>query len=1077
MTTYTLRRTSVAKAAPPLLDTSQQAVVAHAEGPLLVLAGPGTGKTTTMVEAIVDLVEARGVRPEEILALTFSRKAAEQLRDRVTGRLGRTLGSPMSSTFHSFAYSLVRQHAVKDAYAAPLRLLSAAQQDVVLRDLLRPTPEAVQWPASLADAVRTRGFAHEVQLLLARARERGLDGVALAELGRRSGRPEWVAAGHFLDDYLDILDAQSALDYPDLVVRAVALAEQPRVQAELRDRYAWVLVDEYQDTDPSQVALLQALAGDGRNLVVVGDPDQSIYGFRGAEVRGILDFPSQFRTREGAPAPVVALQTTRRFGPALLAASRAIATSIPTTGAIPGEAFAAFREPVPVEGEHGGGELEVLHFETARAEVEHVADLLRRAHLEEGIGWSEMAVLVRSGRSSIPPLRRALTAAGVPVEVSADDTPLMAEPAVQPLLDALRVALNLGNTDPQHPHYVDAGKARTLLTSPLGGMDAAELRGLARALHRREKAADGDGRRVRPSDELVREALLDPDLLTGLATDRSAERAVDKVRRLGELLRRARALLAQEMSAEEVLWALWSGTRWPTRLRSAAMTGGAAAAAAHRDLDAVCALFEEAAKAEEQRGHTSAESFLDTLLAQQIPADTLAERGVRGEAVRLLTAHRAKGLEWRVVVVPQVQEGSWPDLRRRSTLLRADEVGPDGVLPPVEPRALLAEERRLFYVACTRARQRLIVTAVASPDDDGDQPSRFTEELGVEPSRVQGRPQRPLSLDGLVADLRRTVADPGTPPALRAAAVRRLAVLARERHRDVPLVPAADPATWWGTRARSLSERPVRPVDEPVTLSASALDALLACPAKWFLEREARSSGESSASQGFGNIVHGLADRVVKGEFGDEVTVDDLMEHVDQVWGQLPFRTPWSSAKDREEIRAALSWFLDWHRRPGAREVLATEQRIKAEVTVGGQVVRLYGFADRLELDADGRVVVVDLKTTKQHPAQDAVAEHPQLGLYQLAVANGAVDDLVGRPGEAGGAELIQLRGSDLRAAKVQRQDALAPEGEARVIEVQLAEAVQRIRDEEFPAQEGKHCDYCVFTAMCPAKTSGTVLS
>jgi RecB family exonuclease len=120
--------------------------------------------------------------------------------------------------------------------------------------------------------------------------------------------------------------------------------------------------------------------------------------------------------------------------------------------------------------------------------------------------------------------------------------------------------------------------------------------------------------------------------------------------------------------------------------------------------------------------------------------------------------------------------------------------------------------------------------------------------------------------------------------------------------------------------------------------------------------------------------------------------------------------------------------------------------------------------------------VVVDLKTTKQHPSQEAVAEHAQLGLYQLAVANGAVDELLGAPAAAGGAELVQLRG-DIRAAKVQRQGPLDDTVGTRPVELQLTEAVRRIRDEDFPAQEGKHCDYCDFTAMCPAKTSGTVLS
>ena len=191
----------------------------------------------------------------------------------------------------------------------------------------------------------------------------------------------------------------------------------------------------------------------------------------------------------------------------------------------------------------------------------------------------------------------------------------------------------------------------------------------------------------------------------------------------------------------------------------------AGARLANRDLDAVCALFETAARAEEQRGHTSVETFLATLVAQEIPADTLAERGVHGESVRLLTAHRSKGLEWRLVVVAHVQETAWPDLRRRTSLLQADRIGAEQYAVPVlQPdtttRELLAEERRLFYVACTRARERLVVTAVASPEDEGEQPSRFLTELGVEVRHLQGRPPRPLSLLGLVSELRRTAADP-----------------------------------------------------------------------------------------------------------------------------------------------------------------------------------------------------------------------------------------------------------------------------------------------------------------------------
>ncbi|HET7534387.1 MAG TPA: ATP-dependent DNA helicase [Nocardioidaceae bacterium] len=1079
MTSYRLVHPSVVRTAAPVLDSFQRSVVDHESGPLLVLAGPGTGKTTTLVEAIVDRVERRGVAPDSVLALTFSRKAAEQLRDRVTARIGRTMSTTLSSTFHSFAYGLIRAHGPKGLYDEPLRLLSAPEQDVVLQRLLTHEAESVRWPAALDRAVGTRGFAREVQTVLARAREKGLEPSDLVALGRTEDQPVWTAAGLFMEQYLDILDSESAIDYPELIHRAVALAETPDVRERLRRQYSWVFVDEYQDTDPSQVRLLQALAGDGRNLVVVGDPDQSIYAFRGAEVRGILDFPDQFRTLEGERARTVALRVTRRFGPVLLEASRSVAGAIPTKGSIDAELFQAFRNPEPTQTPFGPGRVEVRTFDTARAETEHVADLLRRAHLEDAVPWSQMAVLVRSGRSSIPSLRRSLGAAGVPVEVASDDTPLVREPAVAVILDALRVVLNLDNDDPAHPDYIGTTRVDSLLGSPLAGLDAPEVRALARLLRAREKTvAAAEDRGPRPSPELMREALLAPEVLEGIPG-----RPAAKLFRLGTLLRGARVELDAGATAEEVLWTLWSGTRWPVRLRAMVDEGGGAARMAHRDLDALCALFDEAARTEEQRGHTSVASFLAALAAQQIPADTLAEQGVRGDAVRLLTAHRSKGLEWRFVVVVSVQEGSWPDLRRRTTLLQADRIGTDGVLPPVTTATLLAEERRLFYVACTRAAERLLVTAVESPEEDGDQPSRFLDELAVEPVAVKGRPPRPLSLAGLVAELRRTASDPAASSALRSAAARRLARLALATEGGRPLAAQADPAHWWGTRGRSLAEQPLRSADEPVTLSASALESILTCPAKWFLEREAGGASPSTAAQGFGLVVHALADRIGKGELTD---TDDLMAYVDRVWGQISFRTPWSRSRERQEVKAALARFVAWHTRPGARTVVATEEHLTAEVTLpDGQRVRLNGYADRLELDEDGRVVVIDLKTSKYPPADKDLPANPQLGLYQYAVSRGAVDGLLAEhpdrpsgPVQPGGAELVQLRREVKGGAKVQQQVPQQPDEDGQLpVERQLMEAVRVLRGEEFPARAGGHCDHCSFHAICPVKSAGTVLS
>ncbi len=1102
-TTYRLVRAVTVDASPVDLDADQRRVVDHGSGPLLVLAGPGTGKTTTLVEAIAERIEHRGVHPDAVLGLTFSRKGAEQLRDRVAARVGRTMSGSTCSTFHSFAYGLIRQWTPRELYDEPLRLLSAPEQDVVLQQILTREAESIVWPQAIMGALGTRGFAAEVAQVLARAQEKGLGWESLRELGIRESLPEYVAAAAFMEQYDVVSGSQNFLDYASLIATAVQMLQDPdqRVRDELRRRYTHVFVDEYQDTDPAQVALLRAIAGDHargpgspvRELVVVGDPHQSIYGFRGAEVRGILEFPGTFRQAGGDPAETVVLGTTRRFGPHILRPAQRVAARLPLPAGVPRDVLARFLHPGSDAADEG--RVELLTYDTDRAEGEHLADLLRRAHLEDGFAWSDMAVLVRSGRATIPALRRALLAAGVPVEVASDDTPLVREPAVAPLLDALSIAVDAAVADPTHPAYVDPTRAADLLASPLADMDASDVRVLARRLRARERvAAAAEARTPRPSPELLREALLDPGVLADLIRPGDAER---RALALARLLRTVRDELAAGATVEEALWVLWDGSSWPGRLLAATRRGGVAARMAHRDLDAVVALFDAAARAEDQQEHTSVETFLHTLRAQQIPADTLAEQGVRDDAVRLLTAHRAKGLEWPLVVVAHVQEEAWPDLRRRTTLLRADRIGVGGrLVPPTTTRELLADERRLFYVACTRARRRLIVTAVASSDDEGEQPSRFLAELypddeGHRVTHVGGRPVRPLSLAGLVAELRRTAADDRTPEPLRDAAAARLARLTREHRSGVVRVPGADPVTWWGTHAWTAGEQPLRPADEPVVVSASALTSLTLCPAQWFLNREACAERATTQAQGFGNVVHALADRIGRGDEAlagrtREQVVDALMDHVDQVWGQIPFRTPWSSGREREEVRHALDRFLGKHEAQ-TRTLLATEVPLRAEVDLpDGQRVLLHGYADRIELDAQGRVVVVDLKTGKGTPTQAEIAEHPQLGLYQLAIAHGALATATaeghaeGAGGyvEPGGAELWQLRQEVGGAMRVQPQEVQGPDADGvRVIERQLMEAARRLRSEEFPARPGAHCTTCTFERFCPARTAGTVLS
>jgi superfamily I DNA/RNA helicase len=298
-----------------VLDEHQRAVVEHQSGPLLVLAGPGTGKTTTIVESVVDRIERRGLDPERVLILTFSRKAAEELRQRVTARLRRTTRTPLALTFHSYAYALLRRESILEGKAPP-RLLTGPEQLLEIRRLLHGELESggLDWPVSLREPLKTRGFAEELRDFLSRANERGLDGDRLIELGRRHGRGDWVAAGRFAERYQDRfdLDPEETYDYAELIGAASALLARPDVRERERSAHDVVFVDEYQDTDPAQELMLAQLAGDGRDLVAVGDPDQSIYGFRGADVQGIMKFPERFRT--GADAARVPPERGRSAG-------------------------------------------------------------------------------------------------------------------------------------------------------------------------------------------------------------------------------------------------------------------------------------------------------------------------------------------------------------------------------------------------------------------------------------------------------------------------------------------------------------------------------------------------------------------------------------------------------------------------------------------------------------------------------------------------------------------------------------------------------------------------------------------
>jgi RecB family exonuclease len=626
-------------------------------------------------------------------------------------------------------------------------------------------------------------------------------------------------------------------------------------------------------------------------------------------------------------------------------------------------------------------------------------------------------------------------------------------------------------------------EAQLLLTSPLGGMDSMSTRRVGRALREAERAELAGAALPRPSVELTSLALRHHELLDECPPSPD----VDAARALAQLLRRCERAIHTGSTAEEALWLLWSQTAWPERLRQQAGLGGQAGRRANRDLDAICALFDIAARSEEVSGLRGVTGFLAEVESQQIPADPLRESELRGAAVRVLTAHRAKGLEWALVVVAGVQEGRWPDVRRRGSLLEPDQLGRHEVLAPVPPATRIAEERRLFYVACTRARSRLVVTAVAGTEGEADQPSRFLAELGVTPRELPGRPRRPLSLSALVAELRSTTVDPEAPPRLREEAAVRLARLADATDRDGrPLASAARPEHWWGMRPLSRADQPLVAPEEPVHLSGSQLASVLACPRHWFLARKAQGESVRTTAATFGSVVHVLA------EYGahHKVDHDELASHLESVWNQLDFDAHWLSAVERVEAESALERFVTWQEARSHVTLLGTEVEFSCDVDLGSDRVHLTGSADRVERDTDGRIRIVDFKTSKTPPTAADMALYDQLGVYQLAVQQGAFAAVAGGDARPGGAELVylRLREGDSGHPKTFQQASLddvpfpvtlkdsedtALGEQPTWVHRRLADAAHIIRSEHHDARIGPACRYCPFRTSCPAQPAG----
>lgn len=1013
--------------------------IAHRGSPLILRGGPGTGKTAVLIEAALSRI-ADGQDPNSILMITYGRERASELRDAVAMHTSAAMNEPIARTFHSLAFSILKMKAHPED-AEPI-LMSGPEQDFFIRQLLEGDIEmgSTYWPAELIDlkapAIATRGFARELRDLILRAAERNLSPKILAQMATEHGEKYWEASAHFWNQYLAALymqevsagDAKRKIDPSQIVIEAFHhLRENSDLATQLRARFTTILVDEFQESDPAQRKLLRELAG--ADLLLCVDKESAVGRFRGADPDALEAELDHYLVHGNQ----IFLRECFRSAPAIFEIGSLVAEHFPN--------------PAIAETRICGLEPSLLdhmpiaaRLRSQNEEAQFIAYQFRRAHLMDATPWSQMAVILRAPGAQASALRRAFVQAGIPVTSEIDA--LSGNPVIAPFLLMAEVALGVTK--------LDAAICEALLMSEFGGADAISLRRLKRALILSRSEED-----QRTGAQL---------LISAIETGEVNLDGAQPILRIHDLLQRSRKVLRRGgAQGEDLLWEIWSnaqtsnGEKLSESWQRQALRGGSRGASADRDLDAMLQLFESARRFADRFPFAKAESFIRQISQESILGDVITAKGQRPEVVEILTVHAAKGREWEMVAVAGLQDGAWPNLRQRGSLLGSERLVErirHGAMPIKELDALAAsglveDERRLIYVAVTRAKSRLILTCVqkddAEPSPYFDDIAQYIDQLSETKSAITEMP-RPLTANALVSTLRREI--DGDKSGIAASLLRRLTDEG---------IQVANPDSWYGVLPISSTE-PLVAAGLPVWVSPSSGESFSECRVKWFLEKSGGTDGDSTA-QVLGSAIHAFAALM---ERDGSLSEADLVEKLKSAWNLIDPNTGWVRAAQLTRALEMIRKFVSYHR-SSTRKIVGVEALFTVEV---GRA-RIRGSVDRLEVSSEGELYVIDFKTGATMPLVSDGESNKQMRAYQLAITEGGFASL--HPSRiSAGAELVFL-GNSGKAAGIRNQPPIKVEE----VKAEIVEIAEGMSAGTFFATINKRCDQCAVRTSCPIQIEG----
>ncbi len=974
------------------LNAEQRAAVEHGEGPLLVVAGAGTGKTRVITERIRNLLESDPtLAGENILGLTFTNKAAGEMKHRVVKAAGKERAEGVwLSTFHKFCLEKILQGVNPDIQSLDdldhrilMRRNIADLGLVLFRRLAEPAEFLKDFQTFFSrcqdELVTPDDYQRYVDVLRRDhdARKKAFEPDALAIAEEDVARQEELARVYRVSERL--LRERNLYTFGAQLLQAVeTLRSDADLLARMRDQYRYILVDEFQDTNIAQLELLWLLAGDRRNILAVGDDDQAIYRFRGASFGSFTIFLERFCGVGGAlPAAaakkaLVSLSKNYRSTGRILRVAGEMISHNEKSPLLPPKNLTT--------GNPDGEKIRVVEFAAFEEEAHWVASEIERLH-EAGASWRSFAVLYRK-HTHRAQLLDALRRRGIPFVIRKFS--ILSSTLVRDLLAWMRlIAVPADNV-----------ACARVLAAPYWGLEPRDLVRLA-------ERADKNHRR--PLWDEVESAHREPPL------NREGVRLPELVQMLNQMRQSARNKTATGL-LDELIASL-----------------GLAPLPADVDRQYLDRLVEFVKEWERKNEKKQLRDFIEYLgYFDELDGDVQIEEELSEDAVQLMTVHAAKGLEFPHVFILRLSKSDFPSGARRPEF----EFPPE-LMKEEQPKAdfHIQEERRLFYVALTRAQKRLTLSTIVNRRK---KPSPFLDDFLMK-AEIQKK------------DVAQSAPKVDVPPS---------------EETTAPAPAAQDPTQLFPPgpeSARSYSRvalwakafHPPRP--EPLQLSASAIDAYDRCPMKYMFQYVWNIRGGPHAQMTFGNVMHATIREFV-GEFRKrgKVPIEEVIAIYEREWSSAGFPDEYQEGEYRKAGREQLEAF---HRSFMAAPPDVLHQEKGFELPLAHNVV-VTGRMDQVNRLSEREIEIVDYKTGRPRDAKKA-AEDLQLSIYALAAR-----------------EVLELTPGKLVFYNLVNNEAVESTRDAKSLtatKARIAEVADRIRAGDFSAKPGFACGYCDYKPLCPA--------